>query len=149
MSDKVGIATIGFTETTAENFFQRLLAADVKKVLDVRLNNTSQLSAFAKATDLRFFLNAIGNMAYQHLPMLAPTSEILTAYKKHKGDWGIYETRFMQLMAERKIEEKLQPSLLEGACLLCSEATPHRCHRRLICEYLNGKWGGVLSVKHL
>ncbi len=146
---RVSVSTIGFTQTTAEHFFERVLRANVKKVIDVRLNNTSQLAGFAKAADLAFFLKRIGDIDYIHNPLLAPTEDILKAYKKEKGDWTIYETKFLDLMKKRGIEERLNPQTFEGACLLCSEATPHYCHRRLVCEYLNDKWNGSLEVKHL
>jgi uncharacterized protein (DUF488 family) len=149
MSDRVSVSTIGFTQTSAEDFFQRLLNAGVKKVVDVRLHNTSQLSGFAKAGDLAYFLRTIGGMEYAHDPLLAPTDDILKAYKKEKGDWSLYERRFMELMKERKIESKIIPESLCGACLLCSEPEPHHCHRRLVCEYLNSKWSNVLDVRHL
>lgn len=143
------MSTIGFTKTTAEGFFERLLKSGVKKVVDVRLHNTSQLAGFAKADDLAYFLKKIGDVEYVHQPLLAPTDAMLKAYKKEKGDWNTYESRFMALMAERQIENHLKLEMLDGACLLCSEATPHHCHRRLVCEYLNEKWGGPLTVHHL
>jgi uncharacterized protein (DUF488 family) len=143
------VSTIGFTKTTAEGFFERLLKSGVKKVVDVRLHNTSQLAGFAKADDLAYFLKKIGDVEYVHQPLLAPTDAMLKAYKKEKGDWNTYESRFMALMAERQIENHLKLEMLDGACLLCSEATPHHCHRRLVCEYLNEKWGGPLTVHHL
>lgn len=146
---QVNVATIGFTKSDAEHFFERLLSAGVKKLVDVRLHNTSQLAGFAKADDLAYFLRKIGRIEYIHQPILAPTDSILKAYKKEKGDWDVYQERFLQLMQERKIEQRLEPEMLRGACLLCSEATPHHCHRRLVCEYLNDKWSGLLSVRHL
>jgi uncharacterized protein (DUF488 family) len=147
--DTTRVATIGFTKSTAERFFERLLAADVRKVIDVRLHNTSQLAGFAKAEDLPYLLGKVGGIGYAHEPLLAPTDDILTAYKKEKGDWGEYRSRFLDLMAERKIEDRIKPEMLAGACLLCSEAMPDRCHRLLVCEYLNGKWGGALKIRHL
>ncbi len=149
MSEAVSLATIGFTQTTAKGFFERLRVASVRSVIDVRLHNTSQLAGFAKSDDLAYFLQAIGGIAYRHEPLLAPTDGILKAFKKDKGDWRVFETSFNALMAERRIEERLKASLFDGGCLLCSEATPHHCHRRLVCEYLNGKWGGALKVRHL
>lgn len=146
---KAAVSTIGFTKTTAEGFFERLLKAGVKKVVDVRLHNTSQLAGFAKADDLAYFLKRIGGIEYVHQPLLAPTDPILKAYKKEKGDWRAYEERFMKLMSERHIEDRFKSEMFDGACLLCSEATPHHCHRRLVCEYLNEKWGEALSVRHL
>lgn len=121
----------------------------MRKIIDVRLHNTSQLAAFAKADDLTFFLKTICNIEYTHQPLLAPTDEMLKAFKKQKGDWNVYQGRFLELMTERRIEEKFKPEAFDGTCLLCSEHTPHHCHRRLICEYLNEKWDGALSVEHL
>lgn len=143
------VSTIGFTKTTAEGFFERLLKAGVKKVVDVRLHNTSQLAGFAKAGDLAYFLKEIGGIQYMHQPLLAPTDPMLTAYKKEKGDWSAYEQRFLGLMSERQIENRFKPEMFDGTCLLCSEDTPHHCHRRLVCEYLNSRWGGALIVRHL
>jgi uncharacterized protein (DUF488 family) len=145
---KATVSTIGFTKTTAEHFFERLLNSGVKKVVDVRLHNTSQLAGFAKANDLAYFLRKLG-IEYEHQPLLAPTDEMLKAYKKEKGDWEAYERRFLDLMANRHIESKLNPKMFDRTCLLCSEATPHHCHRRLVCEYLNKKWHGALDVHDL
>jgi uncharacterized protein (DUF488 family) len=146
---KTEITTIGFTKTNAAGFFDRIRNADVKKVVDVRLHNTSQLAGFAKAVDLEYFLQKICGATYVHQPLLAPTDDILKEFKRDKGDWGIYQDKFLNLMAERQIENRLKIEMFVGACLLCSEATPHHCHRRLICEYLNAKWNGELQVKHL
>jgi uncharacterized protein (DUF488 family) len=146
---QVKLYTIGFTKTNAEGFFERLKKAGIKTIIDVRLHNTSQLAAFAKADDLAYFLSKIGNIKYQHQPLLAPTDSMLKAFKKEKGDWSVYENRFLALMAERQIETRLAPESLDGACLLCSEATPHHCHRRLVCEYLNERWNGKLQVNHI
>ena len=147
--NQIKLSTIGFTRTNAEGFFERLQRAGVKTVIDVRLHNTSQLAAFAKAEDLAYFLKKIGGIAYFHQPLFAPTDSMLKAFKKDKGDWDTYEDRFLALMAERQIEKRIAPETLEGACLLCSEAEPHHCHRRLVCEYLNDRWDGVLEVKHI
>ncbi|MCA0000067.1 MULTISPECIES: DUF488 family protein [unclassified Mesorhizobium] len=149
MMHSIPVSTIGFTKSTAERFFERLLNANVKKLIDVRLNNTSQLAGFAKAEDLAYFLRKIGGIQYVHQPMLAPTANILDAYRKEKGDWSAYEKQFTQLLESRKIEDRLRPDMFDGTCLLCSEATPHHCHRRLVCEYLNSKWGSPLKVRHL
>jgi uncharacterized protein (DUF488 family) len=140
--------TIGFTKKTAEKFFGLLRGSGARRVVDVRLNNVSQLAGFAKKDDLAFFLKEVAGMEYVHVPELAPTQEMLDAYKKEKGDWRLYEQRFLGLMRERKIEEKLPRSIFEGGCLLCSEDKPHQCHRRLVAEYLQQHWGDV-DVKHL
>lgn len=143
------VSTIGFTKTTAEGFFERLLNAGVKKLVDVRLHNTSQLAGFAKADDLAYLLRKIGGIQYAHQPLLAPTDPILRAFKKEKGDWRAYEECFLALMSERQIEKRFTPEMFDGTCLLCSEATPHYCHRRLVCDYLNDRWHGALEVRHL
>jgi len=139
--------TIGFTKTSAEDFFSRLSKARVKKLVDVRLNNVSQLSGFAKKDDLRYFAKSICGIDYEHLPELAPTQDILDDYKKSKGAWSVYAEKFLNLMARRKIEN-IDRSHLDGGCLLCSEDKPHYCHRRLVAEYLKNKWGNV-EIEHL
>lgn len=144
------VFSIGFTRTSAEHFFDRLIDAGVKRVIDVRLNNRSQLAGFAKRDDLNFFLRSLGDMDYVHEPMLAPTQDILDALKKDKGPWEEYERAFLALMRERRIEEKLDPTLLDDGCLLCSEDKPHHCHRRLVAEYLSQAWSDEsIEVVHL
>jgi uncharacterized protein (DUF488 family) len=142
------VFTIGFTKKNAEQFFSRLRQPGLQRVLDTRLNNVSQLAGFAKKADLQFFLREVGNIDYVHLPALAPTQAMLDAYKKNGGDWDTYEKQFLALMAERQIETSIDKDLVAGACLLCSEATPHHCHRRLVAEYLRGTWGDV-DIQHL
>ena len=140
--------TIGFTQKSAERFFIALIDAGVRRVADVRLNNVSQLAGFTKRADLPFFLERIGGIGYLHLPELAPTQEILDALKKRRGRWSDYEREFAALMASRRIEATMAPVLRDGDCLLCSEATPEECHRRLVAEYLREKWGDV-AIHHL
>lgn len=141
------IFTIGFTKTNAENFFSRLKRSGARKIVDVRLNNKSQLAGFAKRDDISYFAKTICGMGYVHTPQLAPTQDILDAYKKRKGPWEDYETKFLDLMARRRIEE-FDRNQLDGSCLLCSEDKPHHCHRRLVAEYLREKWGDV-EIEHL
>jgi uncharacterized protein (DUF488 family) len=139
--------TIGFTKTSAEGFFSRLSKAHVRKLVDVRLNNVSQLAGFAKRDDLRYFAKAISHIDYEQIPELAPTQDILGEYRKRKSTWSLYAEKFLDLMARRKIED-IDRSRLDGGCLLCSEDKPHHCHRRLVAEYLKSKWGDV-EVEHL
>ena len=142
------LMTIGFTKKSAQRFFEALRTAGVTRVADVRLNNVSQLAGFAKRKDLEYFLDAICGIDYVHLPDLAPTRELLDAFKKHGGDWKTYETGFLDLMTRRRVEETVSPALLDGACLLCSEDKPDHCHRRLVAEYFDRHWGGV-DIRHL
>lgn len=143
------IFTIGFTQSSAAEFFGRIKRAGIKRLLDVRLNNKSQLAGFAKRDDLAYFLREICDADYQHEPLLAPTQELLDAYKKSGGSWATYERQFMQLMKEREIETELQPSFFDTpTVLLCSEATAEHCHRRLVIEYLQQYWKGI-HPKHL
>ena len=142
------INTIGFTKKSAKEFFGLLEQSKTKRVIDVRLNNVSQLAGFAKRRDLEYFLKEILGIDYIHLPELAPTKDILDAYKKHKGDWSVYEDAFMDLMKKREIEKRVDPQTLTNGCLLCSEDKPHHCHRRLVTDYLQEHWGN-LNVSHL
>ncbi|NJD68019.1 MAG: DUF488 domain-containing protein [candidate division NC10 bacterium] len=140
--------TIGFTKKTARRFFELLRAAGAKRIVDVRLNKVSQLAGFAKKDDLAYFLKEICGMDYVHLPELAPTQEMLDAYKKQRGDWKTYEARFLELMTQRRIEDSVPKDVVADGCLLCSEDKPHHCHRRLVAEYLKQHWGDV-DVAHL
>lgn len=142
------IYTIGFTKKSAEKFFEMLRLSGAKRVVDVRLNNVSQLAGFAKRDDLKYFLREVCGMDYVHVPELAPTQDMLDAYKKAKGDWGEYEKRFVGLIEQRKIEETVSKDVIAGGCLLCSEDRPHQCHRRIVAEYLQARWGGC-DIKHL
>ncbi|MFV0596972.1 DUF488 family protein [Shewanella sp.] len=145
----MNIYTIGFTKKTAESFFGYLNSSGIKTLIDVRLNNTSQLSGFAKRDDLKFFLKELCETNYVHMPELAPTIEILKPYQNKEISWKSYEDKFLNLMAQRNIEKQLPSSLLDHGCLLCSEHEPHFCHRRLVVEYLNKTTNLNLDVKHL
>lgn len=142
------IFTIGFTQKSAEQFFSRLKQPGLVRLLDIRLNNVSQLAGYTKKNDLRFFLREICHIDYLHLPELAPTKEILDAYKKKDGDWPSYVAKFLALLAHRRVEETLDKGIISGGCLLCSEAKPDYCHRRLVAEYLWTQWGDV-EIEHL
>ena len=135
--------TIGFSKKKAERFFGLPRASGAKHIVDVRLNNVSQLAGFAKRDDLQYFLSDICGMGYVHLPELAPTKEILDDYRKQNGDWKTYEIQFLDLMRQWQIAHSVDQDMLSDSCLLCSEDEPHRCHRRLVAEYLNDQWGGV------
>ena len=142
------VSTIGFTKKSARRFFELLHKSGAKRVVDVRLNNISQLAGFAKKDDIAYFLKEIGGLEYVHLTELAPTKEILDEYKKRNGDWSTYEIRFLNLMKHRRIEEMVPREIIADGCLLCSEDKPHHCHRRLIAEYLKQHWCDV-EINHL
>ncbi|HEY2823450.1 MAG TPA: DUF488 domain-containing protein [Candidatus Acidoferrum sp.] len=136
------IYSIGFTQKTAAQFFSLLQQHGIRRLLDVRLNNVSQLAGFAKRDDLKFFLHEICNADYIHDPTLAPTQEMLDRYKKEKTTpWSEYESAFLALITQRKIESTLDPAIFNiPTVLLCSEPTPENCHRRLVLEYLQNHW---------
>jgi uncharacterized protein (DUF488 family) len=143
------IYSIGFTKKSASQFFGALKAAGIERLLDVRLNNTSQLAGFAKQADLMYFLGEICGAAYEHEPLLAPTQEILDAFKKRKGGWDAYTSAYLALIRSRKVESALlRESFQKRTVLLCSEATPEHCHRRLALEYLRQHWSDVV-ISHL
>jgi uncharacterized protein (DUF488 family) len=143
------IYSIGFTQKNASQFFSTLKAHGIERLLDVRLNNTSQLAGFAKASDLPYFLNEICTAEYEHEPLLAPTQEMLDAFKKQKGSWEVYEQAFLALMRSRQVESKLsEDRFSKKTVLLCSEATPEHCHRRLVLEYLQQHWDSV-TIRHI
>jgi len=143
------IYSIGFTQKSASQFFGTLKAHGIERLLDVRLNNTSQLAGFAKQADLAYFLREICSASYEHEPLLAPTQDILDTFKKQKGSWELYEGEFLALMRARKIESAIdKESFTQKTVLLCSEPTAEHCHRRLVLEYLVERWEGV-EIHHL
>ena len=146
--NKINLFTIGFTKKNAETFFGKLEKAGVEKIIDIRLNNVSQLAGFTKKDDLIYFLNKICECDYRHEPLLAPTKEILDGYKKKKIGWPEYEKRFNDLLRTRKAHTLLSSSELQRACLLCSEPTPDKCHRRLVAEYLKNHFDNI-EISHL
>ena len=142
------LLTIGFTQKSARRFFELLRESGTKRIIDVRLNNWSQLAGFAKRDDLMYFLELQG-MDYVHLPEeLAPTKDMLDDYRKGRSNWKTYEDRFIKLMCERRIEETVPKEIIADGCLLCSEDKPHHCHRRLVAEYLKQHWGDI-DIAHL
>jgi len=143
----VEVFTIGFTKRKAAEFFGALRSAGVRRVVDVRLSNTSQLAGFTKKDDLPFFLRELCGAEYLHQPILAPTHEIRDNWLKHRGRWEDYERDYMALLEERKIEGQLDRDLFTGpTALLCAEPTPEHCHRRLVLEYLQRHWGNIKVV---
>lgn len=143
------VYTIGFTRRKAADFFRALREHGVRYLIDVRLNNSSQLAGFTKREDLPFFLRELCGADYVHEPLLAPTQDLLSSYQKKRISWAQYESAFLTLMAERQVERQLDPSLFAGpSVLLCSEPTAERCHRRLVVEYLQGHWNDIV-VTHL
>ena len=145
----VQVASIGFTGKSAQKFFGLLKDAHVRTVLDVRLNNTSQLAGFAKKQDLPFFLEALCNAAYVEIPELAPEPDLLKRYQGKQLSWENYREEYLDLIARRRVESNLDIALFDSGCLLCSEHLPHHCHRRLAVEYLNAQWNDRMTIAHL
>ena len=140
------IFTIGFTQKSAAQFFGALRASGARRVVDVRLHNTSQLAGFAKRGDLAYFLRAICGIDYVHLPVLAPSPALLEAYKKKQLPWSAYARRFGALLKARRIEDAVPRRLIADGCLLCSEPAPEHCHRRLVAEHLRDHWRSMRIV---
>lgn len=140
--------TIGFTQKTAEQFFSLLRNAKVRRVIDTRLNNRSQLAGFSKGEDLRFFLQSLGGIEYRHALEMAPTQDMLDRYKKAKGAWQAYEKEYIDLLERRQLLNQVDFAELESACLLCSEHDPEHCHRRLLAEFLK-RYKQDIDIVHL
>lgn len=142
------LSTIGFTKKSAQRFFELVKRAGARRIIDVRLHNQSQLAGFAKRDDLAWLAWELCGVEYIHVPDLAPTKELLNAYRQGNIDWGTYESQFLELMRARRIEATVSKEIVHDGCLLCSEDQPHFCHRRLVAEYLDEKWGGI-EINHL
>ncbi len=143
------IYSIGFTQKSAREFFGLLKANNIERLLDIRLSNTSQLAGFTKQADLEYFLHEICGAAYEHEPLLAPSEELFRTYRKEGGSWEALAGGYLKLLAARKVESVLSPaSFQKRTVLLCSEASPDLCHRRLALEYLQEHWSRV-TIHHL
>lgn len=138
-----------FHEENGSSFFELLKRNSIEQLIDVRLNNVSQLAGFSKRDDLRYFLKEICDAEYLHEPLFAPTQPMLDAYKKSNSGWDEYAQRFLELMASRHIESAISPLLFDRrSVLLCSELKAEHCHRKLVLDYLQSKWNGI-EVVHL
>lgn len=142
------IHTIGFTKKAAAEFFGMLRASGARRVVDVRLRNTSGLAGFTKRRDLPWFLRELCGMDYLHLPRLAPTGHLLDAYRNGETRWPQYEEEFLRLMERRLVHVGVPREVVDGSVLLCSEESPERCHRRLVAEHLQRRWRDV-EIVHL
>ncbi len=145
---KCTLYTIGFAKKSAREFFTALKDNGVKTLIDVRLNNVSQLAAFTKKNDLPYFLKEICDINYDHRPEFAPTKEVLDTYKKKEITWLDYEIKYYAILRERQVCKQITLDKLDMACLLCSEPTAEKCHRRLLAEFLKHHYGEII-VKHI
>lgn len=148
MASEITLFTIGFVSKSAEKFFGLLAQAGVRRVIDVRLHNSSQLAGYTKRRDLEYFLKAIVGADYVHLPIFAPTKTLLDGYKKGQINWPEYERQYQDILQHRQPHTKLTPEILDHACLLCAESTANQCHRRLAAEYLQNTWPNLI-ISHL
>ena len=144
----IKLFTIGFTKKTAQHFFETLIKNDVRKIVDIRFNNSGQLAGFSKGTDLKYFAKTIANIEYVYISDFAPTKELLSDYQNKRIDWIYYQKAFLQLIEQREIETKYDISDFDKACFLCSEDTPERCHRRLLVEFFQEK-NNDIQIIHL
>jgi uncharacterized protein (DUF488 family) len=140
--------TIGYTKRSAQNFFSSLKNSNVKLLIDIRLNNTSQLAGYTKKDDLAFFLKEICNCAYVHLPDFSPSKDILDSYHSKNIDWQIYESKFGELLETRNPISQIKSLNIDHACLLCAEPTPDKCHRRLVADYIK-RYYPETAIQHL
>lgn len=144
----IELFTIGFTKKNAQRFFELLREGKVNKIVDTRINNTSQLSGYAKADDLRFFAKEIADIGYEHEINFAPTKELLSKYRKKEMTWEEYEVEYLNLLDMRKVKSKVEIEKLHKNCLLCSEHEADKCHRRLLAEYFQAVNNNV-KITHL
>ena len=135
----ITLYTIGFTKKNAQKFFELLKNAGVRKLVDIRINNASQLAGCAKGTDLKFFMKAICNAEYEHITELAPTKELLKNYQDKVIDWNGYTVVFKKILQDRHIAERFNVENFDNCCFLCTEDTPEQCHRRLVAEFFKAK----------
>ncbi|TVM03358.1 MAG: hypothetical protein CV087_05690 [Candidatus Brocadia sp. WS118] len=144
----MNLYTIGFTGKSAQQFFELLMRNKVKRLIDTRLNNKSQLAGFAKKDDLKYFLSEISGIEYIYMPEFAPTEDILKGFKNKLMSWEEYSKKYLALLENRKVLNTSDSKLLEDACFLCSEHLPKHCHRSLLANYLANHLGNI-NIIHL
>ena len=145
----ITLYTIGFTKKSAEQFFELLKKHQVNKLIDVRINNGSQLAGFAKGSDLSYFLKQIGGIGYRHIIDFAPTKELLSDYRAEKVSWTEYEKIYTNMLDKRSVNAKYKLENFDKCCFLCSEETPEYCHRRLLAEHLKKQDPENVRIVHL
>jgi uncharacterized protein (DUF488 family) len=145
----IKLYTIGFTKKSAEQFFELLKKYQVRKLIDIRINNSSQLAGFAKGVDLSYFVKQICGISYTHIVDFAPTKELLSDYQKKNVDWLEYQRIYRKLIESRKISQKYKVGNFDGTCFLCSEETPEQCHRRLLVEYFKEISPEEVQIVHI
>lgn len=143
----MNLYTIGFTQHSAEDFFETLKSAGVNRLIDIRLNKSSQLAGFAKGSDLPYFLKVSADIKYESIESLAPTKDLLKQYRSKEISWGIFEELYLKQIRTSEVLNSLKPSDFDKACLLCSERSSEKCHRRLLADEMQKLWG--IQVIHL
>jgi uncharacterized protein (DUF488 family) len=142
--------TIGFTQKNAKKFFELLKMNNISRVVDIRINNSSQLAGFAKGDDLEYFLKTVADIDYVYMPELAPTKELLKEYRDKKATWADYETKYIALLKNRNIADGVRIEDFNNNCFLCSEHLAQQCHRRLLVEFLKDhNKEKEITIKHL
>lgn len=144
------IYTMGFTKKSARQFFELVRAHDIDLLIDIRLSNKSQLAGFTKGEDLVYFLDELCHCGYEHCLAFAPTKELMDSYQNNRIKQPEFEAIYNQLLKDRGDYKDFlnKYGAYENVCLLCSEATPERCHRRLLAEAIVREFP-QLRVEHL
>lgn len=145
------IYTIGFTKKSAEEFFELIKNNDIQSLIDVRLNNKSQLAGFAKGKDLDYFLREICDVRYFYEEQFAPTKDLLDRWHKSTVSWGDYTKEYIDTLKSRKAERIFEVRYKDtgNVCFLCTEPTTENCHRRLLAEYLQQNCSNESEIIHL
>jgi uncharacterized protein (DUF488 family) len=131
----MNIYTIGYTPKTAEQFFELIKKNNIKLLLDIRLNNKSQIAGFTKRENLPYFLWELCQCKYEHCLEFTPNEEM---YNEKKISWERYTRDYIILIESRGTYKNFIDRFAdyENICLLCSESTPDRYHRRLLAEMI-------------
>jgi uncharacterized protein (DUF488 family) len=140
--------TMGYTQKPAKKFFNLIDKYEIKRIIDIRLHNNTQLAGFTKQNNLKYFLKRLSDCDYCHIPLMAPSKDIFDDSKKNGLEWKEYASRFNKLINQRKIEQLINEDDIDGACLLCCEPEATNCHRSLVAEYLQ-KYFGDIQIIHI
>ena len=141
--------TIGYSEKTAQEFFELLKLNHIDCLVDIRIYPDHEGAMYASKRDLPYLLKELAGCDYTYMGSLAPTPKLLEDVHKD-NDHDKYARGFAKIMAEGKIPHSLDREFFEKqtCCLLCFEATAEFCHRRLVAEQMQ-KYLEGMEIIHL
>lgn len=136
--------TIGYEKLRPESLAAELEAAGVQRVVDVRFRPQSRKPGMSK-TRLGELLASRG-IAYEHRRELGTPPDLRHLYRTNRVAAAADGfRRHVEQTAPDALDDLADDLAGDGprTALLCLEADPAVCHRRVLTELLRGRLGGL------